>query len=698
MDITKLSDDELRSLAGGKSTTPSGDITKLSDDELRSLVGSGAQQPDSIAKNLDQGMNPVKAVWTQVAQHPFKTALQGPVETGSGKTAMETQTEQVMQPDFMQSKTKPFDKFLPRARAAAENRIVGGFVADQFSPANVFGGEVLGAAAKGAKVIPDLLGGVSGRIHNLMARLPTKAFNYAKDPLSVLAKEKLQANTITDYAEKASQRLSQRTAELNDAIKNSDKTVDVSGIIDQHMKDATEAAQGSLQDRTAVLNKIKYMKDALSKKYGDLSNLSVQKSVKLYRQLADDFPFSGDPEGNIMAKTAHKMYHDIGAAVDAAHPEIADLNQRVSGLIDITKAAENRAAIEARNNPIGLVGSILGITGGYTGGRLTGHNQAESIGMGLALPIGLKIASSPAVLTRVANALSKMSDVGKMDVLKAFPFLKEKLPAETFKAKSPLGLPAPEAPLPKYLQERQNIPPIEAGEKPFMQNPILMGGEKYQAPLGLPAPKTVTPEAPMPQYLKDRQNIPQEPIPLGRPDVPYTPGPQAIIHKPPAPGETLNNPITDFNPIKKGSGLAKKSVPYIGAALAATMISNPVSAKSSNDIDMNKIYQIESSGNKNVVNNKSGAKGLGQITPIVLKEWNNLNKKQYSDKDLTDAATNMKISDWYMNKRIPQLLKSKKLPDNVKNRLVAYNAGISHVGKSILPKKTYDYIQKYNKE
>ena len=45
----------------------------------------------------------------------------------------------------------------------------------------------------------------------------------------------------------------------------------------------------------------------------------------------------------------------------------------------------------------------------------------------------------------------------------------------------------------------------------------------------------------------------------------------------------------------------------------------PVSMK----VDMDNIYRIESSHNPKAYNSGSKAKGLGQITPIVLKEWNN---------------------------------------------------------------------------
>lgn len=117
-------------------------------------------------------------------------------------------------------------------------------------------------------------------------------------------------------------------------------------------------------------------------------------------------------------------------------------------------------------------------------------------------------------------------------------------------------------------------------------------------------------------------------------------------------------------------------------------------------VDLNKIFQMESSGNHKAYNASKQARGLGQITPIVLKEWNNMNPTAtYGPNDLFDAPTNARISGWYMNQRIPQMLKAYKLDDTVENRLAAYNAGIGTVkGGGPLPAETVNYIQKYKEQ
>ena len=145
------------------------------------------------------------------------------------------------------------------------------------------------------------------------------------------------------------------------------------------------------------------------------------------------------------------------------------------------------------------------------------------------------------------------------------------------------------------------------------------------------------------------------------------------------------------------------------------------------DIDIPTIIQIESNGNPNAYNKSSGAIGLMQITPIVLKEYNKegiftqeiKTRRLYSLGDLYVPTINIEIGTWYINERIPQMLKAYNLLDSIDNRLIAYNWGIGNLknwverhtsvivysgkpSKSInpnhfLPKETQNYIKKYHK-
>lgn len=121
-------------------------------------------------------------------------------------------------------------------------------------------------------------------------------------------------------------------------------------------------------------------------------------------------------------------------------------------------------------------------------------------------------------------------------------------------------------------------------------------------------------------------------------------------------------------------------------------------------INMDKIKAIESGGEiepQYAYNKKTGATGAYQILPGkygALADWNAMNPyEQYSDQHLFDPNVNYKIANWYMNIRIPQMLKAVKLPDTEDNRLWAYNAGVGNVKAGKLPKETVGYIQKYRR-
>lgn len=116
-------------------------------------------------------------------------------------------------------------------------------------------------------------------------------------------------------------------------------------------------------------------------------------------------------------------------------------------------------------------------------------------------------------------------------------------------------------------------------------------------------------------------------------------------------------------------------------------------------IDLNRIAQIESSNNPNAWNKAEDGRGLFQINPICLKEWNNFHpKEQYTKDQLFDAQINTRIAAWYLQVRIPSMIKHYGKPDTIENRLIAFNAGINYVktGKPI-PATTRDYIAKYKR-
>lgn len=133
-----------------------------------------------------------------------------------------------------------------------------------------------------------------------------------------------------------------------------------------------------------------------------------------------------------------------------------------------------------------------------------------------------------------------------------------------------------------------------------------------------------------------------------------------------------------------------------GLVLAMVIGTVMMSCARAETIDMNVIIQIESSNNPVAYNTSTDARGLGQITPICLKEYNQFNKASHQPRDLFNPLINKQIMSWYLTKRIPQMLRYYNKKVTVKNCIIAYNAGIKAVVKGYLPKETRRYINRYN--
>lgn len=113
-------------------------------------------------------------------------------------------------------------------------------------------------------------------------------------------------------------------------------------------------------------------------------------------------------------------------------------------------------------------------------------------------------------------------------------------------------------------------------------------------------------------------------------------------------------------------------------------------------IDLSIISKIESNNNPFAYNKHSKATGKFQITPVCLKEFNNLCNKRYTMQDMFNANKNKEVAQWYLNLRIPSMLKHYKKEVNIINIIRAYNCGIKSVVRNYTTKETKDYIKKYN--
>ena len=113
------------------------------------------------------------------------------------------------------------------------------------------------------------------------------------------------------------------------------------------------------------------------------------------------------------------------------------------------------------------------------------------------------------------------------------------------------------------------------------------------------------------------------------------------------------------------------------------------------EIDLDIIAKIESNYNVKAYNKRSGARGLYQITPVCLLEYNRYNKEDVTLNDLFSPEVNKKIAKWYLEKRIPQMLKYYNIKITWDNVLWCYNSGIGNLRKDIMPNETLLYTERY---
>ena len=123
------------------------------------------------------------------------------------------------------------------------------------------------------------------------------------------------------------------------------------------------------------------------------------------------------------------------------------------------------------------------------------------------------------------------------------------------------------------------------------------------------------------------------------------------------------------------------------------------------EINIGAIIQIESSGNPLAVS-PVGCRGLCQIAHTTWWECTALMGVEWTwEEDAFDPGCNQAVGNYYMNTRIPQMLRAYDIPDTEATRIGAYNWGIGrlrdafrrygHDWLSHAPKETQDYVLKY---
>jgi len=114
-------------------------------------------------------------------------------------------------------------------------------------------------------------------------------------------------------------------------------------------------------------------------------------------------------------------------------------------------------------------------------------------------------------------------------------------------------------------------------------------------------------------------------------------------------------------------------------------------------VNLDAVQYIESGNNPNAYNKITHARGLFQITPICLKDYNKFHGEKIKLNDLYNPVKNKKVAAWYLFVRIPELLNAYDILISETTVLWAYNAGAGNIKKNIMPGETKNYIKKYQK-
>ena len=133
--------------------------------------------------------------------------------------------------------------------------------------------------------------------------------------------------------------------------------------------------------------------------------------------------------------------------------------------------------------------------------------------------------------------------------------------------------------------------------------------------------------------------------------------------------------------------------------LAVWLLWSVLSAFAGGDmVNMSVVKTIESHSSPWAHNKTSGARGLYQITPICLRDYNERMWQNITEQELFVAEINDRIAWWYLHVGIPQMLRYYNLPVTVRNILLSYNAGINNLVRGWdLPHETREYLRQYER-
>lgn len=163
--------------------------------------------------------------------------------------------------------------------------------------------------------------------------------------------------TLQQTAQKTNDKIVELSAQLDRAIKGSDKKVNVSGLLNQ-VKNILEQDKGkTFGANTKIDYAVRFFREELAQvtENGSVSLSEAQQMKRAVGKLGAWYYGARDPESNAIETVANHLYTKIRLAIENTSPkEVAGINKQLSELIPIENAIIRRVPIAERGNIFGL--------------------------------------------------------------------------------------------------------------------------------------------------------------------------------------------------------------------------------------------------------------------------------------------------------------------------------------------------------
>lgn len=268
------------------------------------------------------------------------------------------------------------------------------------------------ASGAGAGVVGKGMGDAAQKIAPTIARMglgiPKRVMKYGADPGSAILNE-TSAIRPGKIADQATQRIGQLDSDLLRTTANSPAKVDLSPARRVVLGDIGEARNRNSLSTVRDLGKISNQLNSDITTGAQIpSRVPADKALALRRGLDDEVRTWNPINASAVDSTVKGARHQIGEGLHLAVPETAPIDKRISSLIPVQKAGENKefsAGILERGigrlakHTGALVGGVYGANEGYKHGGIGG--AALGAGAGILVP---EAAASPEAMTLAARA------------------------------------------------------------------------------------------------------------------------------------------------------------------------------------------------------------------------------------------------------------------------------------------------------